>query len=662
MDRLAAYMDVESYPNYFLLQIMLADGRGKSFEVHEDGPPLDREAVLALLQHPLVEVYTFNGNTYDVPMLRCALRGAGPKDLHRLSDRLVQGDLRPWNVRLEFPQHQFDFNHVDLFDVAPGMGSLKLYGGRLHVPSLQDLPFPPGTVLTPEQKRTVRTYCRNDTRITMALHKSLVGEIELRRVMSEQMNEDLRSAGMYALHGPVDLRSKSDAQIAEAVLCHRVLLATGSKPNKHKIAYREFTYTPPEYIKFSSRTLNEVLEVVRSTKMEIGDSGHVVMPKEIERLNITLKGSSYKIGIGGLHSRESEVSHYADEDTIIRDVDVRSYYPNLILNMGMYPVSFGPHFLSAYRNILTERLAAKDAGNKIVDASLKIVCNGTFGKTSSPYSALYNPKMMVATTLTGQLSILMLIELLERGGISVVSANTDGIVLKFPRRLENLQRHIVSVWEKVTNLETEETDYVSIHSRDVNSYIAIKPDGKVKTKGAFALPSTMRERLMKSPQNEICVEALIEYVRNGTPLAKTIRECRDVRKFISLRKVTGGASADGEEIGKVVRWYYSTQGSSMSYTSNGNQVPKSQGAMPLMSISDEFPDDVDYAKYEAEAEEMLFSVGLKQRPVIPKLPRRNTKAWAALLEHGLVEVTPEGKPAWAVPLDRIPGDWHRLVK
>lgn len=309
------------------------------------------------------------------------------------------------------------------------------------------------------------------------------------------------------------------------------------------------------------------------------------------------------------------------------------------------------------QEILTElaELRKQLAYHKTRDAAFKILLNGTFGKTSSPYSPLYNPKMMVATTLTGQLSMLMLIELLERGGIHVVSANTDGIVLKFPRRLEQLQRHIVSVWEKVTNLETEETDYLSIHSRDVNSYVAIKPGGKVKTKGAFALPSSLRERMMKNPQNEVCVEAVIEHLVNRTPLAQTIRECRDVRKFLTLRRVTGGASKDGEEIGKVVRWYYSTSTSTaLTYITNGNLVPKSTGARPLMTLGQEFPDDVDYDRYVVEAEEMLFSLGVVERPVYPKLPRRNSKAWKLLESQGLVTVSDEGKPVWAVPLSKIP--------
>lgn len=64
--------------------------------------------------------------------------------------------------------------------------------------------------------------------------------------------------------------------------------------------------------------------------------------------------------------------------------------------------------------------------------TFKIVLNGTFGKLGSKYSFLYSPNLMIQVTITGQLALLMLIEALEAAGISVVSANTDGIVSRCP--------------------------------------------------------------------------------------------------------------------------------------------------------------------------------------------------------------------------------------
>ena len=70
--------------------------------------------------------------------------------------------------------------------------------------------------------------------------------------------------------------------------------------------------------------------------------------------------------------------------------------------------------------------------------ALKVTVNGSFGKFGSPYSVLYSPDLLVQVTVTGQLSLLMLIQWMESQGISVVSANTDGVVVKCPKSKEEL--------------------------------------------------------------------------------------------------------------------------------------------------------------------------------------------------------------------------------
>jgi hypothetical protein len=85
----------------------------------------------------------------------------------------------------------------------------------------------------------------------------------------------------------------------------------------------------------------------------------------------------------------------------------------------------------------------------------------------------------------------------------------------------------------------------------VNNYIAVKPDGKIKTKGAYADAG-----LMKNPTNAVCIDAVAAHITKGTPVEATIRACRDITKFITIRQVTGGAEKDGVYLGKAVRSYY----------------------------------------------------------------------------------------------------------
>ncbi len=653
----AAHIDIEVLPNYFLVGISDATGRKYVYFEQHDSQALDVERLIAMLTHEGLEFYSFNGANYDLPLVRFACMGKTCAELKATSDWLISGNLKGWQVERELNLIEMRINHVDLIEVAPGMNGLKTYGGRLHARKLQDMPLPHDQPIEPEQRALVRRYNRNDLDLTRELRLALAGQVELRKALMQQMRDELREAGYGLTYRVDDLRSKSDAQIAESVLRQRVLITTGTMPRKLDETPQPFRYVPPKYIQFRTKALRDVLDTVRAVTFNIKPTGHVEMPDEIANLDIEIDGTRYKLGIGGLHSQESEVSHFTGDGMLLKDIDVTSYYPNLMLNMGMYPKALGPAFLSAYRGILDERVTAKRAGDKVKDAVLKITLNGTFGKTSSRYSILYNPKMMLYTTLTGQLSMLMLIELFHRGGIRVVSANTDGIVVHYHESKEELRRKLVDGWQRLTNLSTEETDYVSIHSRDVNSYFAIKPDGSIKRKGAYATLT-----LAKSPNAEVCADAVAEFLTTGTPVADHIRKCQDLRKFIVLRRVTGGAVKDGEMIGKVIRWYYSTRvKGTINYAEGGKIVGSSVGARPVMELPETFPDDVDFEWYIEQANEILCDIGMRERPPKAKLPRRGTKAWKALEQDGMVEVDEYGRPAWAVKYENIPDEYKMFA-
>jgi len=244
---------------------------------------------------------------------------------------------------------------------------------------------------------------------------------------------------------------------------------------------------------------------------------------------------------------------------------------------------------------------------KTVTDTLKICVNGTFGKLGSKYSFLYSPQLMIQTTLSGQLALLMLIERMNDAGIKVVSANTDGIVLYGNKDLERPMNEIAWEWMLSTGYELERTDYRALASRDVNNYLAVKPDGKTKGKGIFASSG-----LAKNPDCQIVYDAVADRISTGKPIEKTIRECKDISRFVTVRNVTGGAVWSGQYLGKAVRYYYADifpYDECIHYKKNGNKVPKSEGSRPLMELPDCFPDDVNYAVYEGAARKLLSEVG-----------------------------------------------------
>lgn len=582
--------DIEVYPNYFLVAFKSLENGKITFVEESDRCRLDLAKLSWIVEN--FTLVSFNGNNFDAPVVSLALSGKPLGVLQRATEQIIMEGWRPYEVLKQYKAKEVKFDHIDLMEVAPLRASLKIYGGRVHVKKMQDLPFPPGTNLSTLQQDIVRWYCVNDLDATEALYRELKDELILREELTLE-------------HG-IDLRSKSDAQIAEAVIANEIQRLTGSRPKAPTIlpgtVYR---YRVPAFLQYQTPLMKWVLDLVARTDFVVSEFGNVGMPQSLSDLEIRIANSVYRMGIGGLHSTEKSAKHESNERYILKDRDVTSYYPFIILNQALYPHHLGPVFLQVYRGIVERRLAAKARGDKKVSDSLKIVINGSFGKLGSMYSILYSPDLLIQTTITGQLSLLLLIESLELAGFSVVSANTDGVVIKCERNREAECDAIVGQWEKQTQFQTEEKPYRAIYSRDVNNYLAIEVNGKTKGKGIFATPG-----LQKNPANWICVEAVQELLVKGVPINHTIRECLDIKKFVNVRTVKGGAVKDGEYLGKSIRWYYGTNtDGEIVYASSGNKVPRSDGAVPLMVMDDSLPEDINYDWYIKESEKLLEQIG-----------------------------------------------------
>jgi hypothetical protein len=593
-------IDVEVFENYFLA-VFTHVLTGKVLYLDSDTPGMV-EGLRWILEKCLT--VGFNSLSYDMTICYLACAGKAEWVLKEASDSLIKFNTNPSEILQYNKVKRFGVNHIDLIEVAPLFASLKTYAGRLHARKMQDLPFPPDTFLSEEQIIIVRWYCVNDTLNTQLLRECLREQIELRYELSNEFR--------------IDLRSKSDAQIAEAVINRELKRITGRFPKKPIVDVGTiYQYKVPYYLNFQSDLLKYALNVVANAKFVVDNSGSVAMPQEIKELPINMNGSIYRMGIGGLHSSEQTAAHVADDEFILLDKDVTSYYPFIILNLELAPEHLGDSFLHVYRSIVNRRIEAKRAGNKSAADSLKIVVNGTFGKLGNMHSIIYSPDLLFQVTVTGQLTLLLLIERLELAGIRVVSANTDGIVIKCPRYLKTRMDEIIKGWEFDTRFETEGSEFKALYSRDVNNYIAIKKDGKIKSKGAYARPESSAERLHKNPTSTICLDAVIDYLTKGIPLETTIRACTDVTKFVSVRTVRGGAAkvlpSGNEYIGRTIRWYYATgvEGE-IVYITSGNKVPRSDGARELMVLPDSLPTDINYDWYMNEAYRILVDIGAKE--------------------------------------------------
>lgn len=587
------YLDVETYKDYFLASFLReSTGNILDIEFHAD-QPLNKKKLAAVMGKN--QTISFNGNGYDLIIITAALMGYSNEKLKALSDNIIKSNLPSWRIAKDheiYVPRMWD--HIDIMDVAPGTASLKIYGGRLGAPKLQDLPIKPDDNITPELREPMRRYCHNDLYTTQLLCNKLIKQIELRESMSEQYG--------------VDLRSKGGAQVAKAVL-KSILESKGVKVPSNQVASpKKIRFNNPGFISFETEKLKAVFNDVLLCDFELSVNGQVKLPVAINKA-IEFEGAKYKFGIGGLHSQESAQAVIKPESGLLFEKDVASMYPNIILNQKLFPKHLGALFCSVYSGIVERRLQAKRAGDKSTSDSLKLVINSSFGLFGSKYAFLYSPDLLIQTTLTGQLALLMLIEKITLAGAKVVSANTDGVVVLCDNDKVYQSVEAVSFdWEMTTGLELEETRYKAIYSQSVNNYFSVCDNDSVKGKGCFSDGG-----LAKNPDKTICYKAVIEFLKSGRHMMETLMECQDIKQFVKVRQVNGGAVWRGAEVGKAVRFYYSKEvgeDECLRYVTNGNKVPQSDGAKPLMNLPEELPCDIDYKRYLNESQKILESLGV----------------------------------------------------
>jgi len=579
--------DVELYPNFFFVGFKhIASQTYMNIDVAHLGYMMWAYKIIG-----------FNSLKYDIPIIEAAVKGKTIAELKRLSDEIILEDKRVRNSQ--------KYNHIDIIEVAPLSESLKTYAGRLHCERMQDLPFDPNEPLSDDQKALIADYCFNDLDNTELLYNELRPHIALREKLGSEYGEDLRS--------------KSDAQIAEVVISTEIQKLTGYPIRKPKLKEDfSFRYKRPEWLSFSTVQLQAALATVEDAIFRLDKGGSPQLPPSVAALSVAIGQSVYKMGNGGLHSTEKSICHIAADETLLLDRDVASYYPAIILNQELYPKHIGRSFLKVFEKLVKKRLEAKGKDKVTADA-LKITINGTFGKLGSPHSRLYAPDLLIQTTITGQLALLMLIELLEESGVSVISANTDGLIIKCAKSEKSKVEQLVGTWENITGFFTEETQYKAVYSRDVNNYLAIKTNGETKAKGVFSEKgSALNSVLSKNPETLVVNDAIEKFLSLGRSLSDTICSCEDMRRFVSVRKATGGAHKNGVYLGKVVRWYYAKGETGTINKLKGDSVPKTEGAKPLMQLGGLEP-DIDYDWYINTAEQVLHDIGFYKKQERRKL-------------------------------------------
>lgn len=567
--------------------------------------PYNREKLTWILQHYVI--VGFNFHKYDVPILFAGIEWGLLNKIQEVSNAIIYNNVYPKQLEIDFNFKIEKINSIDLIEICPGIHSLKLYMGRLHCKRLQDLPFPVHSDLSAEQIEIVKNYCINDLIGTEEVFTFNKDRIQLR----EELGRDYGT----------DLRSKSDAQMAEAMVAHEIKKLRGWWPKKGNLDERRvFHYQTPSYLRFDTPQLEKLLGDVSNTEF-LAQYGRLSKPAIFNNYQFKLGELQYKFGIGGLHSCEENISHRSSYTHLLIDRDVASYYPAIIINQGLFPKHLGNVFLEVYRRMRDDRIEAKRLKLFAKDKGLKIALNGVSGKFNSEYSIFYDPQCYLQMTLTGQLSILMLAEMFESMSIQVISANTDGVVSCCPQSRYDDMLKAITHWERATGFVTEETRYKAYYGRDCNAYFALKDDDSVKVKGPYSeVGSQTGTKLDNNPITLICSDAIKALIAHNIPIEKTIRECRDITRFVTVRNVASpGAHQNGQYLGKVIRWIYGKNSvGTINYVATGNRVPESDGAIPLMDLPEQWP-DLDYQRYIDKTIAMLYEIDYLQKPKQIKL-------------------------------------------
>ena len=431
------------------------------------------------------------------------------EEIKRVTNNIINYDNTDYKYKLPF--RGLDLMRVGNLDQKP----LKLVAVNLKWHKIQDLPIDPDDYIQEDQLDLLLKYNLNDVEITEALYHKIYPNIKLRKELSHK----------YKLN----LMDESDSSIANRLL-ENIFSESLNIPIKelkekqtvrHKIPFSDIVF---DNINFKTDQLKRFLKHLKTQSFVEGASTFS------ERL--IFGEVAYQLGIGGLHSDDKPgLFEETPLDKII-DADVGSYYPSAIINHKLYPEHLGDGFIEKYSEIRDARLEAKHSGDSTAANGLKIVLNSTYGKTNSKTHWLRDVKVTLQVTINCQLYLLMLIESLVLNKFKIISANTDGIVTIVPRSREQEYKNICSIWETETNFELEYTEYKKYCRRDVNNYITIKPDGKVKLKGEFETDTP----LQKGFNAPIVSLALFEYYKNGTPVEETIRQHKDIYDFCIAKK------------------------------------------------------------------------------------------------------------------------------
>jgi len=522
--------DCETFPNVFTLSVMHVEAPVKlMFEISEWRNE-SRQIVefVRYLADRNARMAGFNNIGFDYPILHTLMQ-MGQSDaqtLYRKAQAIIerQDDDDRWLHTVKPSDRiveQIDLYKIHHFDNKARATSLKALEFNLRMDTIEDLPFKVGTVLTREQVEVLKKYNEHDVEATRLFYHLTTDMLRFR--------EDL-----CAKYPGKDWLNFNDTKIGKEYFTLRLEQAgvscydfgpdgrTPRQTPRPVIHLKDailpwITFQQPEFI----RVLNWLkAQTITETKGVFTD------------LTATVDGFTFVFGLGGIHGSLENVVVESDDEHVIIDLDVTSYYPNLAITNEFHPEHLGKDFVAIYSNLFEQRKQYPKKSSE--SAMLKLALNGVYGDSNNKFSVFYDPLFTMSITLNGQLLLCLLAErLMEIGGLSLVQINTDGVTVRVPRAHMQRVDETCAWWMHMTGLNLEQVRYRRMFLRDVNNYIGQYEDGTVKRKGAYEWKTGWHQNAGGLVIPKVAEKVLVE----GAPIRQTVENWPHLHDFMLRIKV-----------------------------------------------------------------------------------------------------------------------------
>lgn len=557
-NKIVLVYDIEVFPNVFSCTLKNSEtGQIVVYELSHRKNNIVEEAkrMVNLFQNNKYLFCGYNNLHYDNPIMNFIIENIGsmPIDYQKVCGRIFKLSQEIINSETSESWKKWKYGtKFATLDLLTMLFSQKLRVGlkemqvTMQYHNVQEYEGSFDNWLPDSEIDKMLAYNLNDVDSTLELLNRCKKDIDLR-------------IGIQQEYG-VDVLSKDGMSIGTEILKIKYLEKTGKQWYQIKdlrspcdiINLNDVIFP---FIKFETPILQNLLTEMKQQKVSPGRKGY--------EKHFLLDNVEVTVGVGGIHTKNEPEKIIPKDNELLLDSDVNSLYPSLIISYGLVPQHLGKEFLEIYGQVREERLYAKRNHQDVKNTTLKLALNGATGNYQNQYSWLYDPVAVMKIRINGQLLLLMLTEMLLKAGARLKQLNTDGILYVISKSVD--YQSILKEWEDITKLTLETEEYEAFYQFAINDYLAIgkgysetKDKKLIKQKGLF-IDSV---KLGKGMQPMIIPEALNRYFADGIPIEQTIKECRDINKFITYQKVDKKFSVEynGELISRINRYYCSTNG------------------------------------------------------------------------------------------------------